>query len=259
MINFYAIRKTHFWILSMCICLLLPSLFSFTSTDNKSYGTVRIKFIHSANGKNLILRDSSYTNSSGETYVITKLKYYAGFFSVTENLQQMETLPYYLVNAANEVNEIDIPAKPGSLNSISFLLGVDSIDNCSGAQSGALDPMNDMFWTWNSGYIFFKMEGSSDSSHADLQRLEYHIGGYKGSNNAARKIKLSIPRGENFRIRENAVTTLVIETNLDHFWKGTNNIRISEMAAWMSPGGFSLKAADNFQGLFSVKEISNQP
>ena len=84
---------------------------------------MRIKFIHSANGKNLILRDSSYTNSSGETYVITKLKYYAGFFSVTENLQQMETLPYYLVIAANEVNEIEIPAKPGSLNSISFLLG----------------------------------------------------------------------------------------------------------------------------------------
>ena len=190
---------------------------------------------------------------------MNKLKYYIGEISVDNRKLIADSNDYYLVNAANEENSIDLKFQTGTYHTLEFLLGVDSTNNCSGAQTGALDPMNDMFWTWNSGYIFFKMEGSSDSSHADLQRIEYHIGGYKGSNNAARKIKLTMPKEENFRIKENTITTIVIETNLDHFWKGKNDIKISEMAAWMSPGGFSLKVADNFQGLFSVKEISKQP
>ena len=222
-------------------------------------GTLQLRFMHTANNQPLVLRDSNYINPFGENYVVNKLKYYIGEISTGSSKIINDSTGYYLINAANEENTIDLKIEKGSYQFLEFLLGVDSTNNCSGAQTGALDPMNDMFWTWNSGYIFFKMEGSSDSSHADLQRIEYHIGGYKGNNNAARKIKLSMPKGENFRIRENAVTTLIIETNLDHFWKGTNNIKISEMAAWMSPGGFSLKAADNFQGLFSLKEISNQP
>lgn len=241
---------------------ILLLLFLLTTGMNllaQKTGTLQLRFIHTANNQPLVLRDSTYSNPFGENYVVNKLKYYIGAISIGNSQVTSDSTVYYLINAANEENAINLKIEKGSYQSLEFLLGVDSTSNCSGAQTGALDPMNDMFWTWNSGYIFFKMEGSSDSSHADLQRIEYHIGGYKGSNNAARRIKLSMPRGENFRIRENDVTTLVIETNLDHFWKGTNDIRISEMAAWMSPGGFSLKAADNFQGLFSVKEISNQP
>ena len=53
----------------------------------------------------------------------------------------------------------------GNYNSLSFLLGVDSMHNVSGAQTGALDPANDMFWTWNSGYVMAKMEGASPRLH----------------------------------------------------------------------------------------------
>lgn len=259
MINFYAIKKIHFRLIITGISLLLPFLFSFSSTNNKPYGTVRIKFIHSANGKNLTLRDSSYTNNNGDSYFITKLKYYIGFISLSENLQQLETLPYYLVNAANEVNEIDIPAKPGSLKSISFLLGVDSIYNCSGAQSGALDPMNDMFWTWNSGYIFFKLEGTSSASAADLNRIEHHIGGYKAGNNAAQKIQLIFPENKPCLINENKVTEILVELNLDQYWNGKEKIIISQLPLCMIPGAEALKIAGNFPGLFSIKSIRELP
>lgn len=252
------IKKGYHYIKRISILLFLLTTGMNLLAQQKT-GTLQIRFMHTAGNQPLVLRDSTYINPFGESYVVNKLKYYIGEISVDNRKLIADSNDYYLVNAANEENSIDLKIQTGSYHTLEFLLGVDSTNNCSGAQTGALDPMNDMFWTWNSGYIFFKMEGSSDSSHADLQRIEYHIGGYKGSNNAARKIKLTMPKEENFRIKENTVTTIVIETNLDHFWKGKNDIKISEMAAWMSPGGFSLKVADNFQGLFSVKEISKQP
>ncbi|WP_316930094.1 MbnP family protein, partial [Hymenobacter sp. IS2118] len=40
----------------------------------------------------------------------------------------------------------DIPV--GDYQSVSFTVGVDSARNVAGAQTGALDPNNGMFWTW---------------------------------------------------------------------------------------------------------------
>jgi hypothetical protein len=51
------------------------------------------------------------------------------------------------------------------ITGIRFLLGVDSARNVSGIQTGALDPARGMFWTWNSGYVMAKIEGSSPSAH----------------------------------------------------------------------------------------------
>lgn len=73
-------------------------------------------------------------------------------------------------------------------DSITFLIGVDSLHNVSGAQTGALDPVNDMFWTWNSGYVMAKLEGNSSSSPQMNQKFEYHIGGYSGKHNVVKKL-----------------------------------------------------------------------
>jgi hypothetical protein len=150
--------------------------------------------VSKANGKKIVLNDSIYTNAFGEKYTVSKLKYYiSDFHFITGANKESKKFDrsVYLVDAAKENNiRLKIPA--GKITGISFLLGVDSINNCSGAQSGALDPLNDMFWTWNSGYVSFKMEGKSDSSKADLQRIEQHIGGYKGAYKVMRKIFLPV-------------------------------------------------------------------
>ena len=56
-------------------------------------------------------------------------------------------------------------------------LGVDSVLNYNGVHEGALDPINGMYWTWQTGYINCKLEGNiiCDSSR---KSFEYHIGGY---------------------------------------------------------------------------------
>ena len=63
------------------------------------------------------------------------------------------------------------------------MIGVDSARNTSGAQLGALDPANSMFWSWNSGYIFVRMEGNSPQSTQPYNKLQFHIGGFKGATN----------------------------------------------------------------------------
>jgi hypothetical protein len=250
--NKFLLHKKMYGLLAMilfCMC-------SFSFAQPVKRGTLKVTFVQTANGKDIVLRDSVYTNAFGETYSVNKLKYYVSNFSVPGSAQVTENDPYHLVNALEEsINSFDIQLAAGTYQNIEFLLGVDSARNCSGAQSGALDPMNDMFWTWNSGYVMFKMEGSSPASNADLQRIEHHIGGYKGPYNVITPIKLSTAAGHEIKISEGNSTELIIEMNLDHYWNNAAAIKISESPLCTTMGALSKKIASNFSGLFSIKEV----
>ena len=241
-----------------CLVLIVVSCFfmitSF-SVNNKyspaKTGTLKFIFSNTANGKPIILRDSLYSNYFGEQYSISKLKYYISNISIGNNNIE----GYYLMNAASGDSSFEISCEPGTYNNLEFLLGVDSIRNCSGAQTGALDPMNDMFWTWNTGYVMFKMEGNSPASTSDLQRIEHHVGGYKGSNNVATKIKFNFATANLLQVKANSTTEVLIETNLDNYWHGNADIRISELPVCTTTGELAKKIASNFKTLFSIKNI----
>ncbi|CAN5733362.1 hypothetical protein BH11BAC4_BH11BAC4_04830 [soil metagenome] len=250
--------RIYFFIGAVSI-LLMGSSFSTHSYPTVKTGMLKISFINTVNGKPIILRDSIYSNYFGEQYSISKLKYYISHIVLTGDGKPAKMDEYYLINAASEENSIEFSLPEGKYKSMQFLLGVDSIHNCSGAQTGALDPMNDMFWTWNSGYVMFKLEGSSPASSSDLNRIEHHVGGYKGTNNVATAIKMDIGTSNSLEIKAGATTELIIETNLDHYWHGTNDIRISDLSVCMIPGELAKKIAANFTGLFSIKSIHTNP
>ena len=65
---------------------------------------------------------------------------------------------------------------------IIYSIGLDSVSNTSGALSGALDPLNGMFWTWQSGYIHLKLEGTFFKTGRPKTALEFHLGGYRWPN-----------------------------------------------------------------------------
>ncbi|MEO8771926.1 MAG: MbnP family protein [Ferruginibacter sp.] len=245
-------KKFYWFIASMIVCI---AALSFKNAENKT-GTLKITFVNTANGKVITLRDSLYTNAFGEAYSISKLKYYISNFSVPGSSVVDEIDPYHLINVSEENNNsFEVSLSPGNYKNISFLLGVDSIRNCSGAQTGALDPTNDMFWTWNSGYVMFKLEGTSTASKSDLQRIEHHIGGYKGANSVVTKINLNFSEEQLLQIKENGTTELVIETNLDHYWNSKSEIKISETPICTLTGDLAKKIASNFTGMFSVKSL----
>ncbi|MFZ1529537.1 MAG: MbnP family protein [Ferruginibacter sp.] len=226
--------------------LLLISIACFFSGFNAPPKKVRItiKFVHIANGRTLE-QDGIYTNPFGENYSVSQLKYYVSNFTLTEqNETENPGKNINLVNAFGN-DSMRIETSPGAKLMASFMLGVDSIYNCSGAQSGALDPLNGMFWTWNTGYIFFKLEGSSAVSTANRQRIEHHIGGYTGPNKAMRMITMPV----SFYAIENGV--LRIEMNLDNYWYGNSTLKILAYPTITAPGEMAKKAADNFDKIWS--------
>ena len=111
---------------------------------------------------------------------VTAFRFYAGHFTYHRHGEWLlASNEYRLVDAADTASlSIDLGPATATSDSISFLLGVDSLTNVSGAFGGDLDPIKGMYWTWNSGYINLKLEGSSPASPYPSHAFELHLGGY---------------------------------------------------------------------------------
>jgi hypothetical protein len=110
----------------------------------------------------------------------SKIKFYVGNFrAITQGHADSSQLnKYYLINFSDSSkSSITIELKAFS-DSICFLIGTDRTVNVGGLFDGALDPINGMYWAWNSGYINTKIEGSSSITSSPDKKFEYHIGGY---------------------------------------------------------------------------------
>ena len=112
-----------------------------------------------------------------------------------------------------------------------------------------------MFWTWNTGYVIFKLEGNSDASQADLPRIEQHIGGYKVEFKTMRNIFIPVDKKYSLN-KKGGADKIVINVNLDKYWSGKTKIRISEEPMITTIGNAAKDAADNFKGMFSVKNTN---
>jgi hypothetical protein len=224
--------------------------------DTKT-GTVKITFINTVKSAPLILDSVEYLNPFGEPYRVTKLKYYISHV-IVNNVQHtfVEPNSYHLIDETNPASLSFSFAAPVSIyHSISFIVGVDSIKNVSGAQTDALDPAHGMFWTWNSGYVFFKLEGSSTASAIINNKIEYHIGGYTAANNALRLVTLQLPENNFLHIEQGKSSEIIITADLDKLWRSTNDIKITSSPAIITPGPLSVKIADNYSKMFTLKNV----
>ena len=132
---------------------------------------------------------------------------------------------------------------------------MDSIDNCSGAQSGALDPINGMFWSWNTGYIFLKLEGIAEASNSPLSLFEYHIGGYSYPNNFVRNVYLQFKEPINFNHQESA--NLTIKANVLEILKTPNTIDFSKLSVISGVQNAKI-VADNYLDMFSIINVADE-
>ena len=219
-------------------------------------GKVTIVFRNTVSGIPLILDSAKYKNIFGESFTVTKFRYYITNVCL-ENKSggQAEDESYHLADARDSTTlTFSYPVSAGKYHDLIFLLGVDSIRNCSGAQTGALDPMNDMFWTWNSGYVMAKLEGQADTSKA-MHRMEYHIGGYKAGDNVVQKITLHAATP--ITVTEGKETIITIETDLSKWWQSIDHITIAENPVCTTPGPLAKRIATNYSNMFSIQNISN--
>ena len=222
-------------------------------------GMLKITFINTVKGDPVRTDSTVYTNPFSETYSVTKLKYYISNIALTfpDGIFK-ETDSYHLVDEGNPSSlSFSFLTFVNTYQSLMFMLGVDSLKNVSGAQTGPLDPLNDMFWTWNSGYVMAKMEGRSPQSKMVNNRVEYHIGGFYGPNNVIKRILLAFPAGMVLDIREGKTSEIIIEADLDKWWQQPNDIKISDSPVCTTPGELAKRIADNYSKMFRIKNIIN--
>lgn len=130
-------------------------------------------------GKQLIVLNQT-ASWNEKSFQLEQARFYLSKFEFYRNNQlvAVDQAEAYLVDfEIDSTRKISFPAiQPAQIDEIRFLFGIDSITNTSGAMTGALDPMYGMYWSWQSGYINCKLEGTVLTPKREAFQL--HLGGY---------------------------------------------------------------------------------
>jgi len=136
----------------------------------------------------------TYYKIGVDSVQITTLKFYVSNISFYDGEKQVwkENKSYHLADI-NDPSSLALKFNLPSgirFTEIKFNLGVDSITNVSGAMGGALDPALGMYWTWQSGYINFKLEGNSNLCKTRNNEFQFHLGGYLSPFSGLQEIRM---------------------------------------------------------------------
>jgi hypothetical protein len=165
------------------------------SYDESKLSDLKIKVDHVVGNRALQLNTASYTNAVGEAFTISQFMYFVSNIKVTNKNGKVYTVPqdqsYFLVKeheAATKNFVVKVPE--GEYTKLEFMVGVDSLRSTMDItkRTGVLDPANltgtdKMYWNWNTGYIFWKLEGTSPQAPVDPsgnRNFRFHIGLYGG-------------------------------------------------------------------------------
>ncbi len=213
--------------------------------------TLHLRFINTV-GDTIMQAGATYRNAFGETFNIRNFKYYITNISLRDTDGQLHPLTreHFLIDEADSASKTIVVSHNNiKATSIRFMLGVDSVRNISGVQTGALDPMKGMFWTWNSGYIMAKLEGKSAASKSLGNYFTYHVGGFKNGESASRWVELPL---------EKIATVVIIKADADKWFNALQAVKIAEHPICHEPGKLAMLIADNYAQMFSVWKSTDQ-
>lgn len=225
-----------------------------TDSDSAT-GTVDIVVQNVVGAQALVLNTGNYTTEPGDPFTVTTFNYYLSNIRLlrADGTAFVQPESYYLVKQSDAASQrFTIPAvPPGDYTGVTFTIGVDSARNVAGAQQAALDPLNGMFWNWNTGYVFLKMEGTSPRT-ANGQ-LVIHVGGFTAPYNAVRPVSPSF-NGQVMRVGQGATPQLHLRADLLKLFSG---VRLSDASvASHMPGANAVAVANRYSaGMFTVDRI----
>lgn len=268
--------KIFYPILPFCLLLSLQyGIGENTLTDDTpaAIAPLIIQFDNVAGNEDLKLDSISYTNASGESFTVSQLQYFISNIRLGRSDGSEYIVPqdssYFLVQEnLPATQQISLNVPEGDYYRISFILGVDSVRNTVhiNKRTGVLDPAssmdNGMYWGWNSGYIFFKMEGESGSAPEDpsgRQKFRYHIGGFGGYSaptiNNIKTINLDLSKGV-AQARPGRQSTIHLRADILKTFSGESNISIAGHPSVMF-SEFSVNVANNCSKMFTHYRTQN--
>ena len=125
---------------------------------------VHLKFVPTYNGQALSI-DSVYTNSFGQQLRVENIQFYLSNIYAHNGADSTLLKQSFLLTLL-EPQTLSLNVSPQSFSSLSFGVGVPgnmnkNVDPSQYANSNPLSVQgsNGMFWYWNTGYIFVKVEG----------------------------------------------------------------------------------------------------
>ena len=254
----------------LAACLFNLSLFT---SCKKDYSVEDVPIPPVVKDHNLILKfravvdtiplefGKNYTNFFKQSYTVKTFKFYVHDIEMinTDSGRVFKTSAdkYYLVDFADSTStSIKLSILPFQYNRISFMVGVDSARNVSGAQTGALDPANGMFWTWNTGYIMAKLEGNAPTSPSGT--FEYHIGGFKEPDNVIKKPTLLFPFGQTLDLKPEKTSEITVSANINSWFYNPHDIKFNQTPVCTTPGSLAKQIAENYSKMFTVDSVINQ-
>ena len=193
----------------------------------------------------LVLNDKKYVTKTNDTVTITKMKFYLSniVLELEDGTQYKESNSVHLVNAETlsslRFNLKNVPDL--KIKKIRFNIGIDSLNNVSEKFDGDLDPALGMYWAWNTGYIYMKLEGKSSSCTSVKKEFQFHIGGYLPKQNAIQEIEL--------KIDENQIINIEVELS-----KWLDFLSLIETNSIMIPGEKAIAMARIYKNMFLIDE-----
>jgi len=234
-----------------------------------------IQFMNQAGTQPIQLNNHEYSNSAGEQFTISTLQYFISNIRLRNTNGKDFVVPqdssYFLINESNpESRLVRINVPEGEYDRLYFIVGVDSLRNTMsiGKRKGVLDPANSMdygmYWGWNSGYIFFKMEGNSPKAPLDptgQRKFRYHIGGFGGYSaptiNNIKQVAIDLPEQGKIKVRQESQSTTYVGADILKIFEGKASIQIGEHPSVMF-SAFSVNIANNYSNMFFHHHTENR-
>ncbi len=169
------------------------------------WGQLTVQVNLSAGNQRVGLNEPISVND--QVFQLEQVRFYLSKFEFYKNgqLTAVDPVEAYLIDF-----EIDSTRKLvfstlsfAEVDEIRFLFGIDSLINTSGAMNGALDPMHGMYWSWQSGYINCKLEGTFLPKR---EAFQLHLGGYTAPFSAVQQVVL--------KTEKTAITLVNIDLDL---------------------------------------------
>lgn len=242
--------------------------------DLTGFGEVEIEFDNQAGSSALVL-GNEYTTAAGEKIRLTTFNYFVSNFSLIKSDGTEYIVPkdecYFLVKhddpASREIKLKNVPA--GDYKELRFTVGVDSAKSVSpiAERTGALDPAgaaNGHYWSWNSGYIFMKMEGTSPAAPVEPSTgeriFQYHVGLFGGYNsktlNNLKKMNLVAP-AEAAKVRQDhEAPHFHLFVDALQVFTSPNNVKIADKP-YSHGDAFSATLSANYADMFVIDHIHN--
>jgi hypothetical protein len=134
-----------------------------------------------------------YYSFEKDSILFHEVKMYLSDFQFSSKNRNHQIIGPHLIQLEDSGSLRLFPEYPvEDCQSMRFHFGLDSMYQVSESVEGALNPMNGMYWAWNSGYIQFKCTGNSSAVKTSDQSFELHLGGYRRPFTTMTSIELPI-------------------------------------------------------------------